>query len=245
MGTRLGARSRAAAAAEPAPASRAVSPAVARYGAEKDQPHREQPGRGQEIASRDPPRGRARRSARGRAPRQARVPRRPSKSTVASIGDDEGRHARRHAAFGHHETAARRTQEQAPPIGTGGQRREAPQRREVHGEDVRVPLPVSAPKPTMPASVTAVQASAEAGDAGGHRGVRKDDLEPDEEEQERGGLGHTPARAGYGPPQRETPAAPVGGEPARRPRRTGCARDRAPARHCRCRPPPARAPPTR
>ena len=170
----------------------------------------EQPGRGQEIALRDPPRGRARRSARGRAARQARVPRRPSKSTVASIAMTKA------AMPGGTRHFASRDRGPAdvgagPPIGTGGQRRETPQRREVHGEDVRVPLPVSAPKPTMPASVTAVQASARPAMRVGTEASGKMTSSQTKRSRERGGVGHTPARGRV----RATPARDPG-RPCRR-----------------------------
>ena len=101
----------------------------------------------------------------------------------------------------------------------------------------------SAPKATMPVSVIAVQASARPAMREGTEASGK--MTSSQTKRSRSAAaGQT--RPGPGTAIRaRDPGRPVGGAPARRPRRRACARGRARATYCPRRPPPGRAPPTR
>ena len=183
MVTRLGAMRRAWCGAEPAPPKRARSARrLTSIGAEKHQPHCEEPGRGQEIALTVPHAGKPAPAARS-SPRHTRVPssrrrarwpawrrRTPTRPAAAAPG-----------------TLKRRRHQPRPcgrritrPSGTAATVRRAAQGREVDGERSAF-APRSAPKITMPAA-SRPSSDRKTGDARRHRGVGKDDLEPDEEE---------------------------------------------------------------
>src|SRR4030095_2760976 len=179
-------------------------PAGGKKGPEQQQPDRDEPGGGQHV----PVAIESGRSGLEGAVHEAPEPRaeEPVEEHRGEHREDERDAARRRVA-GLDEPAAHRTQAQAPAVRGGGERREAAERGEVHGEDVAPRLPDRGAEADHARPVERGPRERQPRDVARYRRAEVRQLAPSErEEQKRGGP--EAERLGIRDAAREAPSTP-------------------------------------